>query len=1252
MTQRPFKCPTARARVAKYAIRIAAAGLLAAQGFAYAAPTDLSTVPLASTSTADVKPNILFVLDDSGSMGWSHMPDSIRSQVKQVGYKTHLCNRVYYNPANVYLPPRKADGTSFPDASFTAAPYDGFDSGSSKVDLSSKFKAYDDDTSWGNGDDKEQPAYYYALKSGVTFASSMCTEGSSDSHPHSSTNFVKTQITSATEQQNFANWYSYYRLRMMMMKSASGRAFVQLSSKYRVGFITINPGSPVSSTKYLPTKDFDTAHKADWFNKLYSQGTGSGTPLREALSRAGRYFAGVKDTGINKGITDDPVQYSCQQNFAILTTDGLWNGNEGDDLNGASLAGKNQDGVLSETWSPRPMWDGSSNAVEKTTTTNNTYAVVGCGSGKTRIRKTSVSTTRTVTKSGTAVISDTTSAPSTSTSDGICDKTAKTAPPPDTTVSTTSSGGTTMSDNSLADVAQYYYKNDLRTPTSNPIGALGNPVHDNNVPAATSSPEDDRATHQHMTTFTLGLGVNGNLTYRSDYKTATSGDYFDIKNGTKSWPVPSANDPTTADDLWHTAVNGRGQYFSAQDPDEVVSGLQNALTGINKLVASAAAAATSNLEPVAGDNFAYTASYTTLEWWGELEAKTIDLSTGVVSETPVWKATTKIGAKVGAACDNRTIYLFRSGATNNLAEFKWNTDTCKTDGTPVGSPTTTLTDSEKAHFDAEKVKLLSQYPAMTDGSGGTLDQRSPAAGANLVNFLRGQTGKERFEVNDVNRLYRDRVHALGDIVNAQPVFVKAPFADYKDTGYAAFKSAKAGRTPMVYVAANDGMLHAFNANDGDEAWAFMPTMVLANLYKLADNNYANLHEYFVDGTPTVGDVYIGGEWRTILVGGMQRGGRGYYALDITDPAAPKALWEFAYSDTCYDGSAGTAGADCHVGYTFGNPVISKLDDGTWVVLVTSGINNTSASSPAADDGKGYLYVLDAQTGKIKDRIATAAGSSTTPSGLTKIVNWVNDTLANNTTERLYGVDLLGNVWVFDVNDRAELPPAGKEATLLATLTDKDGYPQPITTKPELAETGSPPSPIVLVATGRYLGMSDIGDTKTQSIYAIKDPLGGFSYGSGVRSALAQCTITLVPDPGDPTRSIRQSSCTGGTPDPDGWFIDLPDAGERVNVDMKLQLGVLVVATNVPQSSACLIGGYSYINYFNYQTGAAPSGSMFQSVGMKLADSLAVGLNIVRLPNNKTVIITTTSDAKQRTVEQPPEAVPPTGKRISWREIVQ
>ena len=133
-----------------------------------------------------------------------------------------------------------------------------------------------------------------------------------------------TYCTYAEEIQNFANWYSYYRVRLAMMKTASGRAFLAIDDRYRVGFITINPNSPVTSSKYLPLGTFNSTQKASFYSKLYAQTNNGSTPLRQALARVGRHYAGIT-TGINNGMPQNPIQYSCQQNFALLTSDGYWN---------------------------------------------------------------------------------------------------------------------------------------------------------------------------------------------------------------------------------------------------------------------------------------------------------------------------------------------------------------------------------------------------------------------------------------------------------------------------------------------------------------------------------------------------------------------------------------------------------------------------------------------------------------------------------------------------------------------------------------------------------------------------------------------------------------------------------------------------------------------------------------------------------------------------------------------------------------
>ena len=610
-----------------------------------AALTDISNVPLASTVSAQVKPNIMFVLDDSGSMGWEYMPDSVSSDTSRVGFKNYRCNTIYYNPAITYSPPKNPDGTNFADSSFTAAKVNGY-SGTSTTNLSTSFMAHDSDTA--------QQAYYYDYSGSQTLVPHVgtCRDSSSSSYPHTFTatgggTWTKIRVSSTSgpggtdERQNFANWYTYYRIRMYMAKAAASRAFVQLTDSYRVGFITINPGSPVSSGNYLAVGDFDSTQKTNWFAKLFSQSASGGTPLREALSRVGRHYAGKQD-GINNGMTGDPVQYACQQNFTILTSDGYWNGNSGDKLDGTAVGNEDSDLAVA----PRPMWDGTQGSSTISTDQSNEYRYrsSGCSSGKQRIQyRTTTRTTTTFYDSGGTQIGTPTVSTSGPTSwatatwlTAACTSSAPALPNPNPQRPTgdalpqppsgcaawpcsSTGAGTGGSTGSLADVAQYYYNTDLR-PTGSMAADGTTDVGEDIVPATGQGSEDDKASWQHMTTFTMGLGLSGTLSFKADYKTATTGDFADIRAGTKTWPVPSSDDPTALDDLWHAAVNGRGQFFSAADPDTVIDGLASALAGINARVASAAAAATSNLEPVAGDNFAYTAKYVTTKCTGEVEA--------------------------------------------------------------------------------------------------------------------------------------------------------------------------------------------------------------------------------------------------------------------------------------------------------------------------------------------------------------------------------------------------------------------------------------------------------------------------------------------------------------------------------------------------------------------------------------------------------------------------------------------------------
>ena len=1210
----PDKTSGARAAAMLLAASIAAA-LPAA-----ASTTDLATAPLASSTSGSVKPNISFVMDASGSMAWSHAPDESEPFDTQIGYKAAQCNSIYYRPDIVYVVPKHADATDFPNSSFTAAWTDGYNTGAGTVNLSTSFFAYNNTTSNGNGTDTAQPAYYYTYSgtqipdfqnqasqfyfecnlapttvayftltltgSGTTTVSSIKVNGvetmtgtsSSSSSLTTEASRIATRLAangfSATsngatvlvlvptagsvgatpaitksggmtitptkvtanpftkhvvnatsgpggvdERQNFANWFSYYRTRILMMKSGAGRAFASIGSSYRVGFMTIQatPSTSTTDPEYLKINDFDTTQKTTWYSKFYAMSPNNATPLKFAYSKAGRNFAGK--------LGPDPVQYSCQQNFVILTTDGYWNAGSPNPVGvtGGALSPASQDSNIALT--PRPMYDGQ---------------VSGAS-------------------------------------------------------------------NTLADAAAYYYNTDIRNASfSNCTSALtGLDVCQDNVPTSGL----DTASTQHVTTFTLGLGTNGKLRFTNDYLTGGSADFNSIVSGGIDWPLPVGDTLTTIDDLWHAAVNGHGRYFAAKNPDLLVSGLRTALAGVSQRVASGAAAATSNLEPVAGDNFAYVANYRTVSWDGELQARTIDLSSGQISTTPVWSAQALLDANVSAATDSRTIFTFLAG-------------------TKVPFVPASFTAAQKtAWFSPTTAPTLSQV------GGWTAIQTTAATPDTVINFLRGQNGNEERTLN-VNQLYRLREHVLGDIIDGKPVYVKKPPFNYLDSGYLAFKASVAGRRGVVYAAANDGMLHAFDSLTGQEIWAYVPSFVLPNMKALADDNYANAHQYFVDGSPVATDIFNGSAWKTILVGGLGGGGKGYYALDITDPNAPTVLWEFS---------------DANLGFSYGNPIIGKLTDGSWVVVVASGYNNA--------DGVGRLYVINAATGALRFTVATPVGTPSSPAGLARISGVAFDALTDNTIDRVYGGDLLGNLWRFDLNDT--FPPSGREATKLASFLVA-GVPQPVTTAPEIGsfkDSSGATKFIAFVGTGRYLGTSDLSNTSQQSFYAIMDggvagtppPVGDIR--NAPACSVVKQTITVL----DAShRSTSQTPVDFNTNC--AWYLDFnpgnSSPGERVNVDPVLQLGVLAVATNVPEVSVCTLGGTSWLYFFDFLTGRFVTTSAGNVAGTKIGNSITVGLNTFRLQDGRVITTPTQSDDTRNPFGNPYNpVVAGQGKRAMWRELL-
>ncbi len=944
------------------------------------------------------------------------------------------------------------------------------------------------------------------------------------------------------EYTNFANWVTYYRTRMLSMKTAASQAFKALDSRYRVGFVTIN--NP--SNNYLALAPFDPSQKRLWYDRLFAASSSGGTPLRTALSNVGRHYAGKNTLG-----NDDPMQYACQSNFTLLTTDGYWN----DTVTPTRINGSSPIGNLDGDTTPPPQFDSSNKS------------------------------------------------------------------------------------NTLADTAKYFYDTDIRDGgLSNCNGALGSSV----CGTANDYPK------QNMVTLTLGLGIDGTLLYSEDYKTQTMGDFKDLNSTpmVKNWPDPTkAENGTRIDDLWHAAVNAGGTYYSASNPKLLRESLAKGLSEIKSIQGAAAAAAASSLAPTNGDNFQYVASYQSVKWTGNLEARTVNTSSLQTSETAVWCVENVAADTCSAPSTSYT------GPDGNLYCKTTNSDQSGCDGargalgaalnfseptscyvqiassctgklrSQLSSGRNIFFNSNNAlvSFDAGNLPtqhvtaLTNGYLALSQMQGlPASDKRiTDAAKVNkLVDYLRGNKTYEDSSLNSQsdNRLFRERQSVLGDISQSRPAYFKTSNAGYLDANYKAYKASTANRTPAVYVGANDGMLHAFNATNGNEMWAFIPTPVIANLANLADKEYgSNYHTNYVNGSPVVADVCISGctgsnaVWRTILVSGLNGGGRGYFALDVTTPTSPVLLWEFY---------AQPSGTNSNLGYTFGNPVVTKMQDGRWVVLLTSGYNNgsyarklndgTFVNNSPSGDGGGYLYVLDANSGALLKTLSTGEGSAGNPSGLAKISGYADQMFENNTALNVYGGDLNGNIWRFNINTNA--------VTKIATLRDGSSNPQKITTQPELGKVEK--NVVVMVGTGKFLEPADLTNMPLNSAYTFKD--------NGQTTAIGRSQLVLQTISGD--RRVT-SSATVNFDTGYGWVLDFP-AGERVNLDPLLLNGALMMPTMVPSSEACSGAGYGWFNFFNYKKG----GSLLTSgIVSERMTTPAVGYNIVYDGNGVPHVVVTGSN---------------------------
>lgn len=624
--------------------------------------------------------------------------------------------------------------------------------------------------------------------------------------------------------------------------------------------------------------------------------------------------------------------------------------------------------------------------------------------------------------------------------------------------------------NTLGDVGMDYWKRDLRSDLSNEVPVNG----------------EDPAFWQHLVTFGIGLGVTGSV---------DPDDAFDaIATGTDiAWGDPYSSNPAKIDDLLHFGLNARGGFFSASDPDTFADELSTVLEKIVERVEASATSAATSAAVLQTDTLLYSASFRSEDWSGDVIALAIDPSDGSIGST-VWSAESVLaGTNTGA----RTL-LTHTGSDGALLQY------------------TELSATQKDALDHDDQ--------------GAADAR----GADRIAWLRGNelTGLR-------SRSGSGSLRLLGDVINGTPQFVENDSAgyqllrsDFSPGTYNTYVLDKETRPELLLVPSNGGMLHAFDARTGNELFGYVPGEALepvpgedfAPVSQLTAPAYE--HRYLVDGTPTVSDVLIGGNWKTVAVGSMGLGGRSLFALDISDPESmgpDQVLWEFSHPD---------------LGYGVTDVQIVPMENNTFAAVFGNGYNS--------DDHHAVLFVVDIADGSLIARIDTGVGSGTSPNGLAPVLvsDWPDNDLIGHFA---YAGDLQGNLWRFDLSDSD--PDNWDDDTLsLFSAVDPDGDPQPITVQPRIALNPERPGELmVLFGTGSFFRPEDKNavNPQIQTLYGIRDAGAGVTSSLGDRDDLLQQEITFetVAEALGSSRIVREVSDNAYTSaDEAGWYLDLAVGG--------------------------------------------------------------------------------------------------------------
>lgn len=769
--------------------------------------------------------------------------------------------------------------------------------------------------------------------------------------------------------------------------------------------------------------------------------------------------------------------------------------------------------------------------------------------------------------------------------------------------------------NTMADIVSQYYINQGGKPPLRPDLPAGQvPV----VQACKAGNPDKRLdcqTNLHLNFYGVTLGARGTL-----FNPNLDQDPFTDSTIYSKWPASADNDRSTVDDIWHAAVNTRGEYINARTPAEITTAMRRVLSAVTSGSSPSGGKGASGARIGAGSvsvEPTYEIANEGTDWFSRLTASkiTVDPKTRAVVYTPIWEASAQI-----PAADTRNVYFTKGGTTSRF------------NGSNVSL----------ADLCTKSTEL---YPGMSRCSQAELEKLGATADS-AVKYLLGDTAGEKRSGGKL----RDRTTRLGDIVTSSPV-VSAPSDDYGyrrlagnlGTTYGAYLTSKAERARyMVYVGANDGMLHGFDGgmnakgvvtgNGGAESFGYIPATALGHMgnllfpYNAADLNDQKFdHRYYVDGQISVGDTFYGGNWHTTLVGASGAGGRSVFALDVTAGntfSTASKLWEISDLDNSLP-----ANVRNNIGHVLGKPVIVPVLGAngvpTWKAIFGNGYNSRSQ--------KAVLFVVDIGTGTPNVTMIEAVETSGAPDGnnglgsIVAIDRWGGDKQdqrrRDGYTDTVYGTDQKGAVWKFDL--RSSATTVGTPVFTTRTYTDNNRtLRQPITGG---ITAGSGPNGGVMLffGSGSFSFIGDQADTSVQSLYAVNDLANG-----AVSSTVTSASLTggQVVTNGDQRTLVRSTPPNGSL----GWYVDLP-AGERFVGNPSLSDGVVFMPTYLPTpgGSGCSSSGTNWL----FGLEALNGGGAFGRARIGSPDGTAIGDGVAAL---KTVT-TSTSGGPVRDVK--PGALP-------------